>query len=103
MASRIRGCVENELRGERDDFARRSRKAYPFDKLRAGSHGAVSSCEAEPRISCCALHPGLRSVAPPGLLRNSFRTGVGYLDKKQGFLRVEPEFVLASSPYRVLV
>jgi len=32
---------------------------------------------ADPRISCCALHPGLRSVAPLGLLRNSFRTGRG--------------------------
>jgi hypothetical protein len=36
-------------------------------KRSAAPRGAVSSCEAEPRISCCALHLGLRSVAPPGL------------------------------------
>ena len=32
---------------------------------------------ADPRIPCCALHPGLSSAASPGLLRSSFETDTG--------------------------
>jgi hypothetical protein len=46
----------------------------------------MSSWGADPRISCCALHPGLSSDVPSGLLRDSFRTGrrkhnSGYLQR----------------------
>jgi hypothetical protein len=43
----------------------------PWEKISRPSRGCVK-LRAEPRISCCALHPGLLSVVPAGLACDRF-------------------------------
>jgi hypothetical protein len=46
----------------------------PWEKISRPSRGCVKLL-GRPRISCCALHPGLRSVAPPLLFAIAHQGG----------------------------